>query len=69
MDKLLKSTMMYENEDSGMNPYIISDDGDRIILGSIELEQPAMTLPPTDQDENKGKGDIGKGTCCELVYV
>nr|XP_011458592.1 PREDICTED: uncharacterized protein LOC101306484 isoform X2 [Fragaria vesca subsp. vesca] len=62
MDKLLKSTMMYENEDSGMNPYIISDDGDRIILGSIELEQPAMTLPPTDQDENKGKGDIGKGS-------
>ncbi|KAL6208674.1 hypothetical protein ACLB2K_019621 [Fragaria x ananassa] len=54
------------NSDSGMNPlasshkdgetrpYIISDGGDSVTLGSIE--------GPTDQDENKGKGVIGEGS-------
>ncbi|KAK9945241.1 hypothetical protein M0R45_010766 [Rubus argutus] len=74
MDELLKSALMYEYEDSGMNPisthkvndetmpYTISDGGQIVTLG--DLKEPPMTSPSStdcqQNDNNQNNGKNGK---------
>ncbi|XP_050364603.1 uncharacterized protein LOC126783223 [Argentina anserina] len=73
MDKLLESSLMYEYEDSGMNPqaetilsshkddetkpYDITDGGDNITFGSIEEQSMTVQSSATDPQQNGNKGN------------